>query len=95
MLLPKPDSALVILGHGSTVNPDSSAPTFQHADAIKRRGAFGEVACAFWKEEPGFRQVLTMVESPEIYLVPNFISEGYFTQKIIPRELGLQGAVTP
>ena len=57
----------------------------------RRRGLFAEVACAFWKEEPGFRQVLTMVESPEIYLVPNFISEGYFTRKIIPRELGLEG----
>jgi len=28
---PKPQSALVILGHGSTVNPDSSAPTLAHA----------------------------------------------------------------
>jgi sirohydrochlorin cobaltochelatase len=90
----KPDSALILLGHGSTVNPDSSAPTLLHADEIRRRGAFAEVACAFWKEEPSFRQVLDMVESPEVYIVPNFISEGYFTQKIIPRELGLEGPVT-
>jgi sirohydrochlorin cobaltochelatase len=90
----KPDSALILLGHGSTVNPDSSAPTLLHADEIKRRRLFAEVVCAFWKEEPSYRQVLDMVESPEIYIVPNFISEGYFTQKIIPRELGLAGAVT-
>ena len=51
-MLQKPDSALVIVGHGSTVNPDSSAPTYEHAEAIARRGAFGEVHCAFWKEEP-------------------------------------------
>jgi sirohydrochlorin cobaltochelatase len=92
--LNKPASALVLLGHGSTVNPDSSAPTFLHADEIKRRGVFGEVVCAFWKEEPSFRQVLDMIESPDVYIVPNFISEGYFTQKIIPRELGLDGPVT-
>jgi len=92
--LHKPGSALVLLGHGSTVNPDSSAPTFHHAGEIRRQGAFGEVVCAFWKEEPSYRQVLDMVESPEVYIVPNFISEGYFTQKIIPRELGLEGAVT-
>ena len=90
----KPGSALILLGHGSTVNPDSSAPTLYHAGEIKRRGCFGEVVCAFWKEEPGFRQVLDMVESTDIYIVPNFISEGYFTQKIIPRELGLHGPVT-
>jgi sirohydrochlorin cobaltochelatase len=90
----KPDSGLILLGHGSTVNPDSSAPTLLHADEIKRRGLFAEVVCGFWKEEPSYRQVLDMVESPEIYIVPNFISEGYFTQKIIPRELGLDGSVT-
>jgi len=90
----KPDSALILLGHGSTVNPDSSAPTLLHADTIRSRGLFREVVCAFWKEEPSFRQVLDMVESPEVYLVPNFISEGYFTQKIIPRELGLTGPLT-
>jgi len=90
----KPGSALVLLGHGSTVNPDSSAPTLLHADEIKRRGIFAEVVCAFWKEEPSFRQVLAMVESPDVYIVPNFISEGYFTQKIIPRELGLRGPIT-
>lgn len=90
----KPDTALVLLGHGSTVNPDSSTPTVLHAAEIKRRGVFAEVVCGFWKEEPSYRQVLDMVESPEAYIVPNFISEGYFTQKIIPRELGLVGPVT-
>lgn len=89
MLFRKPESALVIAGHGSTVNPDSSAPSFAHADEIKRRGVFGEVVCAFWKEEPSLRQVRHMVESDDIYVVPNFISEGYFTRTVIPRELGI------
>jgi len=93
-MLPKPDSALIIIGHGSTVNPDSSAPTLAHADEIRRRGLFGEVVCAFWKEEPSMRQVFHMVESDDVYVVPNFISEGYFTQKVIPRELELDGAIT-
>ena len=39
-MLSKPDSALVIVGHGSTLNPDSSAPTFDHAEEIIRRGIF-------------------------------------------------------
>src|SRR5664279_1725242 len=93
-MISKPQSALVIVGHGSTVNPDSSTPTFAHSDEIRRRGVFGEVVCAFWKEEPSLRQVLRMVESDEVYVVPNFISEGYFTQRVIPRELELSGTVT-
>ncbi len=90
----KPGSALVIVGHGSTVNPDSAVPTWDHADAIRRKGLFAEVQTAFWKEEPGLRQVLYTVESEEVYIVPNFISEGYFTQRVIPRELGLEGPIT-
>ena len=40
------------------------------------------------------RYVLDTVESDEVYEVPAFISEGYFTQQVIPRELGLDGPVT-
>lgn len=93
-MVPKLDCALVIAGHGSTVNPDSSAPTFDHAEEIIRRSIFGEVHSAFWKEEPSFRQALYMTQCDQIYIVPNFISEGYFTETIIPREFGLTGPVT-
>jgi len=87
-------SSLILVGHGSTVNPDSSTPTHLHADAIRQMGVFKEVACAFWKEEPSLREVLHMLSGDDVYIVPNFISEGYFTQKIIPRELELTGPVT-
>jgi len=30
----------------------------------------------------------------EVYVVPNFISEGYFTQTVVPRELQLNGRIT-
>ena len=30
----------------------------------------------------------------EVYVVPNFISEGYFTQTVVPRELELNGGIT-
>ena len=30
----------------------------------------------------------------EVYVVPNFISEGYFTQAVVPRELELNGPIT-
>jgi len=90
----KSSSALVIVGHGSTVNPDSSPTTHAHADAIRNRGVFGEVHCCFWKEEPSLREVTHMVGCEDIYIVPNFISEGYFTQNVIPREMGLAGPLT-
>jgi sirohydrochlorin cobaltochelatase len=93
-LSPNPHAALIIVGHGSTMNPDSSAPTYEHADAIRSLGLFAEVVCCFWKEEPNMREVFEMVESEVIYIVPNFISEGYFCQEVLPRELRLDGPVT-
>jgi sirohydrochlorin cobaltochelatase len=91
------DSALLIVGHGSTVNPASSAPTLMHAATIRDRGIFADVACYFWKEEPSLRDALFFFRDPairEVYVVPNFISEGYFTRTVIPRELELTGART-
>jgi len=96
-VISKTQSALLIVGHGSTVNPDSSAPTLAHAAEIRRRGAFRDVRCAFWKEEPSLRDALFLFDPDEIrdvYVVPNFISEGYFTQTVIPRELELTGPMT-
>jgi sirohydrochlorin cobaltochelatase len=90
-------SALLIVGHGSTVNPASSTPTLMHAATIRRRGVFADVACCFWKEEPSLRDALFFFRDPAIrsvYVVPNFISEGYFTRTVIPRELELTGPVT-
>ncbi|MEO8616851.1 MAG: CbiX/SirB N-terminal domain-containing protein [Luteolibacter sp.] len=93
-IAPKPNSALLIVGHGSTENPDSSAPYFDHADEIRRRGLFAEVHCCFWKEEPSMREAFYLLDSDDVYVVPDFISEGYFTQDVIPRELGLTGPTT-
>ena len=91
------DAALLIVGHGSTVNADSDVPTLAHASTIRRRNIFAEVQCAFWKEEPSLRDALFLFSNPpirEVYVVPNFISEGYFTQTVVPRELELSGRLT-
>ena len=93
----KDKTALLIVGHGSTVNPDSSTPTWRHAREIRRRGIFADVQCAFWKEEPSLRDARFFFPDDtigEVFVVPNFISEGYFTQTVIPRELELTDPIT-
>src|SRR5215831_10114744 len=96
-VLNKSNAALLIVAHGSTVNPDSSAPTLAHAAEIQRRKIFAEVKCAFWKEEPSLRDAIFLFHQEsirEVYVVPNFISEGYFTQTVVPRELELNDRIT-
>jgi sirohydrochlorin cobaltochelatase len=86
--------ALLIVGHGSHLGEDSSLPVYEHAGRIRETGEFDEVVECFWKEEPSMRHALDTVESEEVFVVPAFISEGYFTQQVIPREFGLTGPVT-
>jgi hypothetical protein len=42
-MISKPDSGLLIVARGTTVNPDSSAPTLAHAAEIRRRKIFAKV----------------------------------------------------
>jgi sirohydrochlorin cobaltochelatase len=84
------DAALVLVGHGSTKNADSSAPVYQHAAELRRRQVFADVLECFWKVEPGLSGVLQRVLARRVFIVPLFISEGYFTEQAIPCELGLR-----
>ncbi|MFZ0827670.1 MAG: CbiX/SirB N-terminal domain-containing protein [Verrucomicrobiia bacterium] len=82
------DAALVVLGHGTTQNAASAAPVYQHAAELRRRKMFTAVREAFWKQEPQIKTVLAELSAPRVFIVPLFISEGYFSDEIIPRELG-------
>lgn len=87
-------TALVLLGHGSHLNADSSAPVYAHAAALRETGRFDQVLEAFWKEEPALRDALDLVDADEVLIVPVFLAEGYFTREVLPRELGIRGSVT-
>jgi sirohydrochlorin cobaltochelatase len=82
------DAALVVLGHGTTLNDQSAAPVFQHAAELRRRKIFREVRAAFWKQEPQIKTVLAEISAPRVFIVPFFISEGWFSTEVIPTELG-------
>jgi sirohydrochlorin cobaltochelatase len=82
------DAALVVLGHGTTQNENSAAPVFQHAAELRRRKIFAGVREAFWKQEPQIKRILPEISAPRVFIVPLFISEGYFSTEVIPRELG-------
>jgi sirohydrochlorin cobaltochelatase len=86
------DAALVLLGHGTTLNVESAAPVLQHTSELRSRRLFGEVREAFWKQDPQVKAVLSSLANPRVFIVPLFISEGYFSEEVIPRELGFRGA---
>ncbi|SRR6266480_5206056 len=76
-------SALLIVGHGSTVNPDSSAPTLAHASEIRRRDGvpFPNGIKEHYVKETWFFDVLasyTFKFSPplESHRVSGYLKEG-------------------
>ena len=85
-------SALVLVGHGATDHADSAATVRQHAAELRRRGVFREVVEAFWKVEPKLDGVWSRVTAARVFVVPLFVSEGYFTGEAIPVALGLRQA---
>ncbi|MBB6098722.1 sirohydrochlorin cobaltochelatase [Deinobacterium chartae] len=89
--------SLVLIGHGSHLNPDSARAVYHYAELLRGQGFFDEVLEGYWKEEPSLRQVLRTARYTDVTVIPMFISEGYFTETVIPREMGLghQGPVPP
>lgn len=82
--------SLLLLGHGSSKHPDSSSSVRSHAEALRQRGHFASVHCAFLKEEPRIEHALEEIEkmgSDHITIVPDFLAKGYFTQQAIPELL--------
>lgn len=81
--------ALVLAAHGSHLDPGSSRPAYDHADRVRESNCFDQVQVAFWKEEPALNEVLSTLASQQVFVVPLMMAEGYFTDRVFPRELGL------
>jgi sirohydrochlorin cobaltochelatase len=88
------ETALILAAHGSKEVTTAAAATERLADVIRARHIFAEVACCFWKEKPFLADFLSLVSARQVAVLPNFAGEGHFTQEILPREMGLSGAVT-
>src|SRR5208282_1149568 len=88
------DAALVLFAHGTSEDAEAGAPVYAHAAELRRRRCFAEIREAFWKQAPRLPEVLSAVTTPRVFLVPLFISDGYFSGEVIPRALGFGGAAS-
>jgi sirohydrochlorin cobaltochelatase len=87
------DTALILAGHGSTKNADSSRFTRETAHRIREKGIFGEVRSAFWKEQPSYADAIQGLKTKKVVVVPWFLANGYFTTKILQREFAKTSGV--
>src|SRR5689334_3770642 len=82
---------VLLVGHGSTRNPDSGVPTRALADAVRARGLFGGVSAGFLREKPAARDALAALDMPVVVVVPNFFEDGILVREVVPRALGMDG----
>lgn len=87
-------TALVLAGHGSHISPNTAGLIWQYVDVLRAQGVADEITAAFWKEPPFFHTALHSLAATDITIVPIFTASGYFTQTVLPTEIGLQGALT-
>jgi len=87
-------TALVLAGHGSHISPQTAGLVWEHVDELRALNVADEVTAAFWKEMPSLHTVFNSLEATDITVVPLFTAQGYFTQTVIPAEMGLSGPIT-
>lgn len=87
-------TALVLLGHGTAMNKNSSGVIYLNAERIRARGGYDLVVEAFLDQDPEVGEVVGSVEAENVILIPVFIAEGWHTRETIPEDLGLAGEVT-
>lgn len=85
-----PDSTVLLLAHGSTVNQNSARPAEALATALDRTGRFAAVRPCFWKQEPELLPVLEATRTPRVFVVPLMTGPGYFVDEVFPEALGLK-----
>jgi len=81
-------TALILLGHGSHISPNTAAVVWEAVESLRALGLADEITAGFWKEQPSFSRVLHTITSEDITLLPMFTAQGYFTREVIPGEMG-------
>ncbi len=87
-------SALILAGHGSHISPNNGGLVWRHVDHLRARRVADEITAAFWKEKPSFATVLNSLTARDVTIIPLFTAHGFFTQSVIPAEMGLTGPLT-
>jgi sirohydrochlorin cobaltochelatase len=82
-------AGLIIIGHGTERNSNSSEVIYRVSRQAGEAGVFGHVKTGFLDQEPEVGEVLGAMEEDTVVLVPFFVAEGWHTQETIPDDLGI------
>ena len=91
---PAAETAVLLVGHGSTRHPRSAATTRRHAAGIAGSGRFAEVAAAFLDQAPTVAEAVRKITAPRIATIGYFSDAGNHGAVDVPRLLRQTGRTT-
>ncbi|MFN7341757.1 MAG: CbiX/SirB N-terminal domain-containing protein, partial [bacterium] len=90
------DTTLIITGHGTGLNQNSTKAIKDQAELIAKSGAgYKCVTDAYMEEAPFIAEWDKMSETTNVVIVPFFISDGLHSYQDIPVLLGIEPEVGP
>ncbi|MEI6534496.1 MAG: DR2241 family protein, partial [Verrucomicrobiaceae bacterium] len=93
--LPRSETSLVIVGHGTSLNEQSRKAIEAQVAFIREGGhGFAEVQDAYMEEAPLVAQWDEIASAPNVVVVPFFIADGLHSYQDIPVLLGMESEPT-
>jgi sirohydrochlorin cobaltochelatase len=86
------ETSLLIVGHGTSLNDNSAVAAKREVDAIRARNEYAAVLNVYMEEAPLVSDWATLTTTPNVVVVPFFISDGLHSYEDIPVLLGIESA---
>ena len=88
--VPENETTLLIVGHGTELNDNSAVAAKREVERIRALGRYAAVLNTYMEEPPLVADWAELTDTPNVVVVPFFISDGLHSYDDIPVLLGLQ-----
>ncbi len=87
--VPENETSLLIVGHGTNLNDNSAIAAKREVEAIRAQGRYATVLNVYMEEAPLVADWAKLTHTPNVVVVPFFISDGLHSYEDIPVLLGI------
>ena len=88
------ETTLLVVGHGTALNDNSAVAAKREVEKIGALRRYASVQNAYMEESPLICEWPRLTNTPNVVVVPFFISDGLHSYHDIPVLLGIQSALT-
>src|SRR2546427_7343422 len=88
--VPENQTTLLIVAHGTDLNENSAVAAKREAEKIRSLGKYAAVLNVYMEEPPLVSDWRTLTKTPNVVVVPFFISDGLHSYEDIPVLLGIK-----